>query len=106
MVRTGLNYDAGDNSKEVFYPATQYTTTDGLEAAGDIRLDELRARDELTWEVIQTPACLYGRDYFLGTLVTGYYEGITATKQMSAALVTYEPGNDRDETIVMETRNV
>lgn len=106
VVRTGLNYDAGDNSKEVFYPATQYTTTDGLQAAGDIRLDELRARDELTWEIIQTPACLYGRDYFLGDLVTGYYEGITATKQMSAALVTFEPGNDRDETIVMETRNV
>lgn len=106
VIRTGLNYNAGDNSKEVFYPATEYSTTDGLNAAGDIRLDELRARDDLSWEVIQTPGSLYGRDYFMGDLVTGYYEGIEAIKQIASVLITFEPGNDRAETISVETQNV
>lgn len=106
VTRTGTNYSATYNSKEVFVPATQYTTTDGLNAAGDIRLDELRARDDLTWDVIQTPGSLYGVHYFLGDLVTGYYEGVTATKQITAVSVTYAPGNDRAETIQVETGNV
>lgn len=104
-VRTGTNYNATYNSKEVFYPATQYTTSAGLQAAGDIRLDELRARDDLTWDVIQTPGSLYGVHYFLGDLVTGYYEGVTATKQISSVTVTFAPGNDRAEVIQVETRN-
>jgi hypothetical protein len=106
VVRTGTNYNATYNSKEVFYPATQYTTTAGLEAAGDIRLEELRAKDDLTWDVIQTPGSLYGVHYFLGDLVTGYFEGITATKQISSVTVTFAPGSDRAETISVETRTV
>jgi phage terminase large subunit-like protein len=44
--------------------------------------------------------------YFLGDLVTGYFEGITATKQISAVTVTFAPGSDRAETISVETRTV
>ncbi len=106
VTRTGTNYNTTYNSKEIFAPATQYTTTDGLNAAGDIRLDELRARDELTWDVIQTPGSLYGVHYFLGDLVTGYYEGVTATKQITGVTVTYAPGNERAETVQIETGNV
>lgn len=106
VVRTGTNYSATYNSKEVFYPATQYTTTAGLNAAGDVRLDELRARDDLTWDVIQTPGSLYGVHYFLGDLVTGYYQGVTATKQITAVTITFAPGNDRAETIAIETQTV
>lgn len=106
VTRTGSNYNASYNSREVFVPATDYATTDGLNAAGDIRLDELRARDELTWDVIQTPGSLYGVHYFLGDLVTGYYEGVTATKQITGVTVTYAPGNERAETIQVETGNV
>jgi hypothetical protein len=106
VIRTGTNYNATYNSKVVFYPATQYSTTDGYNAAGDIRLDELRAKDELTWDVIQTPGSLYGSHYFLGDLVTGYYQGVTATKQIVGVTVTYAPGNDSLETIQVETANV
>lgn len=106
VVRTGTNYNATYRSIETFYPATQYTTTNGLNAAGDIRLDELRARDDLSWEVIQTPGSLYGVHYFLGDLVTGYYQGVTATKQIAAVTVTFAPGSDRAETIAIETQNV
>jgi hypothetical protein len=106
VVRTGANYSATARSKETFYPATQYSTTDGLNAAGDIRLDELRARDDLAWSVIQTPGSLYGRDYFLGDLVTGYYQGVTATKQIVSVTVAFAPSDERAETVQEETANI
>lgn len=106
VTRTGTNYNSTYRSITVFYPATEYDTTDGLNAAGDIRLDELRARDDLEWNVIQTSGSLYGVHYFLGDLVTGYYEGVTATKQIMRVSVTFAPGNDRAETIAIETANV
>lgn len=106
VVRTGTNYSATNRSIETFHPATQYTTTDGLNAAGDIRLDELRARDDLQWDVIQTPGSLYGVHYFLGDLATGYYQGVTATKQIVVVTVTFAPGNERAETIAIETESV
>lgn len=106
VTRTGTNYNATYNSKVVFVPATQYSDSNGLNAEGDVRLDELRAKDDLTWDVIQTPGSLYGVHYFLGDLVTGYYEGVTATKQISAVTVTFAPGNDRVETIAVETISI
>lgn len=106
VVRTGTNYDATYNSKVVFQDARQYSTTDGYNAAGDIRLNELQARDDLTWDVIQTPGSLYGLHYFHGDLVTGYFQGVTATKQMVIADITYAPSDDNPETIRMETANI
>lgn len=106
VTRTGTNYNSSYNSKETFYPATTYSTTGGLNAAGDIRLDELRARDDLSWDIIQTPGSLYGVHYFLGDLVTGYYQGVTATKQITAVSITFAPGSDRAEIIAAETGNV
>lgn len=103
VTRTGTNYQATYNSKEVFVQATQYTTTAGLQTAGDVRLAELRARDDITWDVIQVPSTLYGKHYFLGDLVTGYYQGVTATKQINAVTVTVQPSRDRVEEISVET---
>lgn len=105
-IRTGANYNATYNSTEDFYPATEYTTVAGLDAAGDVRLYELTARDDLTWDIIQTPGSLYGVHYFHGDLVTGYYEGITATKQILKVSVTFAPSNQRPEVIQVETGNV
>jgi hypothetical protein len=105
-VRTGTNYNATYNSKEDFYPATQYTTTAGLDAAGDVRLDEVRARDDLNWDFLQTPGSLYGVHYFHGDLVTGYYQGVTATKQILVVNVTFAPGNQQAEIIRAETGTV
>lgn len=104
-VRTGTNYNATYNSKTVFLPATQYGTTAGLEAAGDLRLDELEARDDLTWDVLQTDGSLYGYHYFFGDLVTGYYQAVTAVKQITAVTVSYAPRADRAENIQVEAGN-
>lgn len=103
-VRTGPTYDAGNNSKTVFLNASQYTTLAGVEYAGDVRLDELRARDELSFTVLQAPGTRYGQHYAVGDLVTGYYQGITATKKIVKATVTVEPA--RGESISIETVDV
>lgn len=104
--RTGANYDADFNSRVIFYAATEYTTEAGLNAAGDIRLDELQARDDLNWDIIQTPGCLYRTHYALGDVVTGYYEGVTAAKQIRKVSVTFALSGNVAETIRMETANV
>lgn len=100
--RTGTNYNATYNSKVEFYPATEYSTVAGLDAAGDVRADQKRARYTLTWNVIQTPGSLYGVHYFLGDIVTGYFQGVTAAQQMKGVTVTYAPSNDNPETIAIE----
>lgn len=105
VVRTGENYSA-TNSHVIFVNATNYTTTEGLNAAGDALLDELEARDDLTWEAIQTPGALYGVHYFHGDLVTGYFQGVTAVKQITDVKVQFQPAQDRAETISIGTSNI
>lgn len=99
-VRTGTNYDASVGNTEILVDARDVSTADGLAGRGDARLEILRAKDNLQFDVIQTPGSLYGRDYFLGDLVTGYYQGITATKQIRAVTVTLS--NTGDESIAVE----
>jgi len=104
VVRTGTNYDAAVNSVEMFVDARDLTTTNGLNARGDMRLDEAEAKDELSFDVIQTPGSLYGLHYFLGDWVTAYYQGITATKQIVGVTVEFSPQGQ--EMINVEIRNV
>lgn len=105
-VRTGANYNATYNSKVIFYAATQYTTEAGLESAGDARLEELRAKDDLSWIVIQTPGSMYGVHYGHGDIVTGYFDGVTASKQIVMVRVTYAPSGEMPEDIQIETATI
>lgn len=100
VVRTGTNYDASVGNTEIMVDARDVSTAGGLNGRGDARLEQLRAKDNLQFDVIQTPGSLYGRDYFLGDLVTGFYQGITATKQIRAVTVTLAPSGD--ESIAVE----
>jgi len=90
VVRTGANYEATHNATETFVQASSYTTTDGLNAAGDRELDTLKRRDVLTFDVLQIPSTRYGLHYGLGDLVTGYYQGITATKIIQRVTVSLD----------------
>lgn len=103
VIRTGTNYDAAVNSIEVLVDARDVSTTDGLTARGNARLDELRAADDLNFSVIQTPGSLYGLHYVLGDLVTGYFQGITARKKIVG--VTVGLAEDGKETIQLELQN-
>ncbi len=105
VTRTGTNYNATYHSRVSFVQASQSTTTAGLNQAGDARLSEMEARDELNFGIKQTAARRYGRDYFHGDLVEGYYEGITATKQIVKTIVTVTGGGTQMESIRAETSN-
>lgn len=102
VVRTGANYNTLYNASEMFVQANQYSSTAGVTAAADARLYEVEARDELVFDVIQVPAALYGKHYFLGDLVTGTYQGVTATKQIAGVSVTFAPNAQNPEQIRVE----
>lgn len=103
--RTGANYSA-TNDIEMLVDARQVQSSDGtvadaaLDAQGDRALDGREARAVLTFEVLQTPACLYGLHYELGDLVTGRYRGVEATKVIEAVTVSWKSGQ---QTIGVET---
>jgi hypothetical protein len=104
-VRTGTNHQATYNSREVFVSGIQYTTAAGLQSAGDAHLDEFEAKTEMQWEAIQQKSTRYGLHYFLGDLVTGYYQGVTATQQIVGVDINVAPSNPTMEEIRVITRN-
>lgn len=69
VTRTGADYAAG-NDVELFVNASDAKTTAGLNARGDQKLDEARAREVLSFTIQQTPSCMYNLHYFVGDLVT------------------------------------
>jgi hypothetical protein len=68
-VRTGDNYGAS-NDIEMFTNGSSSDTTAGLQAQGDAALGENQARQQFSFDALQTPATLYGTHYVLGDLVT------------------------------------
>lgn len=103
VVRTGANYSGTVNSREIFVNGSEYSGTAGLAALGDLRMFEYQAYASLDWEVIQVPNTLYGKHYFVGDLVTGYYQGISEVKQIDSVIVRVESGSDSVETIEVKT---
>jgi hypothetical protein len=75
VVRTSLGYSS-TNDSETFVDARNVGTgaSAALQSAGDARLDEMRARDEFAFDVIQTVGTYYGPSgvgsYDLGDLVS------------------------------------
>lgn len=104
--RTGDNYNAAYNSTELFVNASQYSTTAGLETEADERLEELRARNTLSFDVIQVPSTLYGKHYFLGDKVRAYFRGFSYTPQIQRVAVDVRNrGNQPAEQIQVTASN-
>lgn len=103
VTRTGENYAVGTNDIEMMIDARDVSTTNGLNARGDVRLDEVEARDDLTFDVIQTPASRYNYHYFLGDLVTGIYQGVSSTKKIHAVTIDFDA--EGNEQIIVELQN-
>lgn len=83
VVRTGDNYVA-DFSREVFIDARDLSATAALQDRGDERLDEMKTRNALDFTPLQTDTYRYGRDYFLGDLVSWQFGGATGTQQVDS----------------------
>ena len=93
VVRTGADYSA-TNDVEAIKDARHISSTNGLEDHGDQYLDDKRARQVITFDVLQTPACLYGSHYFLGDLVTARYH-TTVVQKIEGVTVDFSNGQER-----------
>lgn len=109
-VFTGPNYVAGYNDIETFVNAAQQGAT-SLEAAGNARLNELRARDDFRFEVLQLGAYRYGRDYCvagaMGDKVSVTYYEAQQDKKIRGAhvMVSNSPGSQKSENIRLDMVN-
>lgn len=90
VTRTGDNYSAS-NDIEVFVDAAGTSgTTDAYNAFGDRKLKELKASDDFSFKVLQTPASLYGKHYFLGDKITGVYKSISKVIKITSVGVSFQ----------------
>jgi hypothetical protein len=56
--------------------------TAALDDKGDTALAENKATQSFTFKVLQSPGCVYGKDYFLGDLVTARFRGVDYDKKI------------------------
>lgn len=84
------------NRRERFVDAREVPQGDAtaLENKGDAVLAESAATESLSFRVLQTPGCLYGRDYFLGDLVTARYADTSFAKKVQSVEMTVNPNGE------------
>jgi hypothetical protein len=104
-IETGSTYDAAVNSLEM-YVDSRDITGDTLADRAELRLEEQRSFDELSFDVLQTSSTLYGSNYFLGDWVTASYGGVSATKKVDSVTVTYQSRGDNPESIQIGLRDL
>lgn len=85
--RTGPDYDA-DNDIEFYVAATEvdFGDTDGLNAKGDVALEEKRARAVSSFKALTNEGTVYRRDFNLGDMVKAVnpFTGEVTTPQVVA----------------------
>ena len=95
--------DSPLNRIESVRNANEEAATAGLNSVGDAILEKLQAREDFDFQTMQIPGLLYGRDYFLGDLVTARYKTIERQKQIIGVTVNVTEGT---ETITIEVGDV
>jgi hypothetical protein len=73
IVTAAAATDSPWNAIEAAFNASEEAAAAGLAALGAAKLEELQARESFDFDILQQPGTLYGRDYFLGDLVTARY---------------------------------
>lgn len=103
--RTSSAYSASINDIEGYSDARELSlgNTTGLNAKGDVALDQSRARTMFTFRPNQTAQTAYGKHYFLGDKVVGYDYGVSTTHRIQAVSVT---ANDGGEDISLELQTL
>lgn len=91
--------DSPLNRIESVSNANEENTTAGLNSVGDALLEKLQAKEDFDFQTLQIPGLLYGRDYFLGDLVTARYKTIERQKQIIGVTINVTEGV---ETITIE----
>lgn len=93
------------NRREAVRNANLESTQAGLEAVGDTLLHDLMAIESFNFQTLQSPSTRYGRNYFLGDIVTVQHAnelhfqiiGVTVTVENGRETITLEVQEDDDE---------
>lgn len=84
--------DSPWNRIEAVKNANQDEDVVALNARGDAFLQELQARESFSFDALQVPSTLYGRDYFMGDRVTARYQTIERNFQIVGVTVRVQEG--------------
>ncbi len=95
--------DSPFNRIETIKKANQEDALAALNAVGDATLQALQARERFTFAALQIPSTLYGRDYFVGDLVTARYKDTERNLKIITATVNVTSGR---EEITIEVSDV
>jgi hypothetical protein len=82
------------NLRESSRGASDEYTTAQQNSGGDAYLEDNQAKEVFTFDVMQIPSCLYGREYFFGDLVTARYKTIERQKKIIGVNITLENGRE------------
>lgn len=86
--------DSPWNKIEAAHDARQEDTISALQSAGDAQLEELAAKENFTCEIVQTNTLQYGRDYFLGDIVTLVFDDIIRVKKIIGVEINISEGKE------------
>lgn len=86
--------DSPWNDIEDSRDARQESSIAGLESYGDEVLHDTQAQENFNCQIIQTPSCAYGRDYFLSDLIISRFDAIEREKQIIAISVNVADGHE------------
>jgi hypothetical protein len=78
------------NLRESSRGASDEYTTAQQNSGGGTYIQDNQAKEVFTFDVMQIPSCLYGRDYFFGDLVTARYKTIERQKKIIGVNITVE----------------
>lgn len=91
---TAATADSIWNRREGIADDRQDSLTASLDAYGDAKLEELQAREELTFDLIQTASSVYGLHYNLGDIVTAKYRNIQVNKKVIGVTIHVAAGKE------------
>lgn len=95
--------DSPWNQCEAARGATNEYTTEALESGSEAFLAENQAKESFSFDVVQIPGSLYGREYYFGDLVTARYKNIERHKKIVGVRITVEGS---EENISLELSDV
>ena len=88
VVISTAQVDSPWNAIEAIFNANEESSPLGLATLGAAKLNALQARESFGFNILQQPGTLYGRDYFVGDLITARY--LTFERSIKIAAVTVE----------------
>lgn len=95
--------DSPWNRREMTRQGNSEELIAGLNAIGDALLFQLKAAEDFRFDLFETNACRYGRDFFWGDIVTGRYDDIERSRKIVGITIVVAEGK---EVISTELGNV